>query len=238
MSDNTTPNHEPTQRLNKFLALAFGVSRRQADELIEQGKVTVNDQPAKLGQRITATDIIRYGNKRLTAQTHQLILLHKPVGYLCSRASQGGVPTIYELLPASLHHLKPVGRLDKDSSGLILLTNDGDFAHQMTHPSFYKIKRYLVTLDQPLQPLHRQMINDFGVQLPDGPSRLTLERQHDGDDHRWIVQMSEGRNRQIRRTFTALGYTVAKLHRTDFGSYTLGDIKRGEFQESKLTPSQ
>ena len=238
MSDNTTPNHEPTQRLNKFLALALGVSRRQADELIEQGKVTVNDQPAKLGQRITATDIIRYGNKRLTAQTHQLILLHKPVGYLCSRASQGGVPTIYELLPKDLHHLKPVGRLDKDSSGLILLTNDGDFAHQMTHPSFYKIKRYLVTLDQPLQPLHRQMINDFGVQLPDGPSRLTLERQHDGDDRRWIVQMSEGRNRQIRRTFAALGYTVAKLHRTDFGSYTLGDIKRGEFQESKLTPSQ
>ena len=238
MSDNTTPTHEPTQRLNKFVALALGVSRRQADELIEQGKVTVNGQPATLGQRVTTTDIIRYGNKPLTAQSHQLILLHKPVGYLCSRASQGGVPTIYELLPKDLHHLKPVGRLDKDSSGLILLTNDGDFAHQMTHPSFYKIKRYLVTLDQPLQPLHRQMINDFGVQLPDGPSRLTLERQHDSDDHRWIVQMSEGRNRQIRRTFAALGYTVIKLHRTDFGNYTLGDIKRGEFQESKLTPSQ
>ncbi len=238
MPDNTIPNHEPAQRLNKFVALALGVSRRQADELIEQGKVTVNGQPAKLGQRITTADIIRYDNKPLTAQTHQLILLHKPVGYLCSRASQGGVPTIYELLPTNLHHLKPVGRLDKDSSGLILLTNDGDFAHQMTHPSFYKIKRYLVTLDQPLQPLHRQMINDFGVQLPDGPSRLTLERQHEGDDHRWIVQMSEGRNRQIRRTFAALGYTVTKLHRTDFGSYTLGDIKRGEFQESKLTPSQ
>ena len=209
MADNTTPTHDSAQRLNKFVALALGVSRRQADELIERGKVTVNDQPAKLGQRVTTADIIRYGNKPLTAQTHQLILLHKPVG-----------------------------RLDKDSSGLILLTNDGDFAHQMTHPSFYKIKRYLVTLDRPLQPLHRQMINDFGVQLPDGPSRLTLERQHDGDDHRWIVQMSEGRNRQIRRTFAALGYTVTKLHRTDFGNYTLGDIKRGEFQESKLTPSQ
>ena len=223
------------QRLNKFVALALGVSRRQADELIEQGKVTVNDQPAKLGQRITTIDIIRHGNKPLTAQAHQLILLHKPVGYLCSRASQGGVPTIYELLPTNLHHLKPVGRLDKDSSGLILLTNDGDFAHQMTHPSFYKMKRYLVTLDQPLQPLHRQMINDFGVQLPDGPSRLTLERQYDSDDRRWIVQMSEGRNRQIRRTFAALGYTVTKLHRTDFGNYSLGSIKRGEFTEGPLT---
>ena len=231
-SDSTDSS---AQRLNKFVALALGVSRRQADELIKQGTVTVNDQPAKLGQRITTTDIIRHGNERLTAQTHQLILLHKPVGYLCSRASQGGVPTIYELLPKSLHHLKSVGRLDKDSSGLILLTNDGDFAHQMTHPSFYKIKRYLVTLDQPLQPLHRQMINDFGVQLPDGPSRLTLERQHDGDDNRWIVHMSEGRNRQIRRTFAALGYTVTKLHRTDFGNYSLGDIKRGEFTEGPLT---
>ena len=235
MPDNTTPTHEPVQRLNKFVALALGVSRRQADELIEQGKVTVNGQPAKLGQRITATDIIRYDNKRLTAQTHQLILLHKPVGYLCSRVSQGGVPTIYKLLPKDLHHLKPVGRLDKDSSGLILLTNDGDFAHQMTHPSFYKIKRYLVTLDQPLQPLHRQMINDFGVQLPDGPSRLTLERQHEGDDHRWIVQMSEGRNRQIRRTFAALGYTVVLLHRVQFGNYSLGNMKRGEWQSISAT---
>ena len=224
-------------RLNKFIALSLGVSRRKADELIEQGKILVNGDRAVLGRQISQSDTILHNSRELHIQPKKLILLHKPVGYLCSRASQGGVPTIYELLPTSLHHLKPVGRLDKDSSGLILLTNDGDFAHQMTHPSFYKIKRYLVTLDQPLQPLHRQMINDFGVQLPDGPSRLTLERQHDGDDRRWIVQMSEGRNRQIRRTFAALGYTVKKLHRTDFGSYSLGGMKRGEFQESNLTPN-
>ena len=224
-------------RLNKFVALSLGVSRRKADELIEQGKILVNGDRAVLGRQISQSDTVLYNSRELHIQPKKLILLHKPVGYLCSRASQGGIPTIYELLPKSLHHLKPVGRLDKDSSGLILLTNDGDFAHQMTHPSFYKIKRYLVTLDQPLQPLHRQMINDFGVQLPDGPSRLTLERQHDGDDRRWIVQMSEGRNRQIRRTFAALGYTVKKLHRTDFGNYSLGGMKRGEFQESNLTPN-
>ena len=117
------------------------------------------------------------------------------------------------------------------------MTNDGDFAHSMTHPSFYKIKRYLVTIDQPLQPLHRQMINDFGVQLPDGRSQLTLERQHEGDGYRWIVEMSEGRNRQIRRTFDALGYTVKKLHRTNFGNYSLGDLKRGEWREEKFTNS-
>ena len=224
-------------RLNKFIALSLGVSRRKADELIEQGEILVNGKRAVLGRQISQSDTILHNSQELHIQPKKLILLHKPVGYLCSRASQGGVPTIYELLPKSLHHLKPVGRLDKDSSGLILLTNDGDFTHQMTHPSFYKIKRYLVTLDQPLQPLHRQIINDFGVQLPDGPSRLTLERQHDGDDRRWIVQMSEGRNRQIRRTFAALGYTVKKLHRTDFGNYSLGGMKRGEFQESNLTPN-
>jgi len=224
-------------RLNKFVALSLGVSRRKADELIEQGKILVNGDRAVLGQQISQSDTVLYNSQELHIQPKKLILLHKPVGYLCSRASQGGVPTIYELLPKSLHHLKPIGRLDKDSSGLILLTNDGDFAHQMTHPSFYKMKRYLVTLDQPLQPLHRQIINDFGVQLPDGPSRLTLERQHDGDDRRWIVQMNEGRNRQIRRTFAALGYTVKKLHRTDFGNYSLGGMKRGEFQESNLTPN-
>ena len=224
-------------RLNKFIALSLGVSRRKADELIEQGQILVNGDRAVLGRQISQSDTVLCNSRELQIQPKKLILLHKPVGYLCSRASQGGIPTIYELLPKSLHHLKPVGRLDKDSSGLILLTNDGDFAHQMTHPSFHKIKRYLVTLDQPLQPLHRQMINDFGVQLPDGPSRLTLERQHDGDDRRWIIQMSEGRNRQIRRTFAALGYTVTKLHRTDFGNYSLGGMKRGEFQESNLTPN-
>ena len=231
MTDLNTARN--TQRLNKFVALSLGVSRRKADELIEKGKIIVDGQPARLGQQISEVNRVSYNGNFLKTQDKKLIALNKPVGYLCSRASQGGIPTIYELLPKSLHHLKPVGRLDKDSSGLILLTNDGDFAHQMTHPSFYKIKRYLVTLDQPLQPLHRQMINDFGVQLPDGPSRLTLERQHDGDDHRWIVQMSEGRNRQIRRTFAALGYTVTKLHRTDFGRYSLGGLKKGQWIEKK-----
>lgn len=228
-------NDQNSWRLNKFVALSLGVSRRKADELIEKGKIIVDEQPARLGQQISSTNQITYNSQTLEIQPKKLIVLHKPTGYLCSRASQGGVPTIYKLLPKRLHHLKPVGRLDKDSSGLILLTNDGDFAHTMAHPSFYKIKRYLVTIDKPLQPLHRQMINDFGVQLPDGPSQLTLERQHDGDDYRWIVQMSEGRNRQIRRTFDALGYTVKKLHRTDFGKYSLGELNRGEWKEEQIS---
>ena len=234
MTSLDSPNPQ-YQRLNKFVALSLGVSRRQADKLIEQGSISVNDQPGILGQHLIPTDTVSYRGKVINPQHHQLILLHKPVGYLCSRASQGGVPTIYELLPTSLSHLKPVGRLDKDTSWLILLTNDGDFAHQMTHPSFKKTKRYLATLDKPLESLHQQMISDFGVDLLDGRSQLALERQYEGDDRRWIIQMSEGRNRQIRRTFTALGYTVTKLHRTNFGNYSLGDIKRGEWQEMDIS---
>lgn len=234
-SSSNVENSGSVSRLNKYLALSMGISRRQADELIKQGKISVNQQLARLGQVVSETDEVYYQKEKLYLQRYQLIILNKPVGYLCSRASQGGVPTIYELLPRNLSHLKPVGRLDKDSSGLILLTNNGDFAHQMTHPSFHKSKRYLVTLDNNLQPLHQQMISDFGVNLSDGRSRLVLVRQAEGDNTRWIITMSEGRNRQIRRTFSALGYTVTKLHRTDFGNYSLGDIPRGKYEVSDIS---
>ena len=127
--------------------------------------------------------------------------------------------------------LKPVGRLDKDSSGILLLTNDGDFAFQMTHPKFRKVKEYLVSLDTPLQPIHQQMIADFGINLPDGKSQLGLERLDDSRKN-WKVIMSEGRNRQIRRTFSAIGYEVEELHRTVFGSYILPkDLNFGDFRK-------
>ena len=157
--------------------------------------------------------------------------MNKPRGYVCSRKKQGENETIYAILPKKYHSLKPVGRLDKDSSGLLLLTNDGDFAFRMTHPKFRKIKEYLVELDAPLAPLHQQMIADFGINLPDGKSQLGLERLDD-ERKKWKVSMSEGRNRQIRRTFAAVGYEVCKLHRMDFGAYFLPeDLLNGEFIE-------
>lgn len=217
-------------RLNKHLAHQLGISRREADELIEAGQVSVNGMPAILGSRILPTDELAVRNKPLQKrQGFSYIVLNKPVGYVCSRRRQGDTPTIYELLPEELHRLKPVGRLDKDSSGLLLLTDDGDFAHSMTHPSFHKTKAYEITLNQPLAPLHRQMISDHGITLEDGISQLQLERQADGDDSRWIVRMHEGRNRQIRRTFEALSYTVTELHRTHFGPYSLDSLQSGTF---------
>ncbi len=224
-----------TIRLNKHLAVQLGVSRREADELIDARKVTINDTVATLGARFALTDVIEVNGKKLeTTQAFEYVLFNKPTGYVCSRRKQGDNETIYALLPASLHHLKPVGRLDKDSSGLILLTNDGDFAFQMTHPKFYKTKRYEISLDRDLEPLHHQMINDYGVQLEDGPSKLTLERQRDESRKDWLITMTEGRNRQIRRTFSSLGYEVISLHRTNFGNYSLGDIKSGEYTTTNI----
>jgi 23S rRNA pseudouridine2605 synthase len=219
-------------RINRFLAVATGLSRRSADQAVTSGEVLVNGKSAQLGQEITEADTVSYQSRPLQladiAQS-ETILLNKPVGYVCSRNGQGN-PTIYELLPLEWHQLKPVGRLDKDSSGLLLLTNDGELAHRLTHPSFHKTKQYEVELDKPLQPLHRQMIVDIGVQLDDGPSRLSLDRLREGNDAAWRVTMYEGRNRQIRRTFAALGYTVTKLHRTAFGPYALDKVTPGKYK--------
>lgn len=221
-------------RLNKFIAHTAGLSRREADEAIEQGRVLVNNVKATLGAQVRPEDIVILDGKSLAAShDYTYIALNKPVGYVCSRREQGDTPTIYSLLPPSFHHLKPVGRLDKDSSGLLLLTDDGDLAHEMTHPKFHKTKTYEIALDTPLQPLHHQMISDHGVQLEDGPSQLTLEKMSD-DSTSWRVMMHEGRNRQIRRTFAALGYTVVKLHRTQFGPYALGSTVSGHYTILKV----
>lgn len=217
-------------RLNKFLAERLGVSRREADDLITAGKITVDGQTAILGTKIDSKSKIFYNNKIVPHQAEYLYLaFNKPVGYVCSRRAQGKAPTLYDLLPAKYHHLKTVGRLDKDSSGLILLTNDGDFAYQMTHPKFRKNKIYEVELGKPLEPLHQQMISDFGVLLDDGPSKFTVVRNETAQQNRYIVTLSEGRNRQIRRTFAALGYKVIKLHRIKFGPFELNELPPGKF---------
>lgn len=234
-SDNKT-------RLNKFLALQLGISRRQADNLIGEGKVTLNGQVAILGSQHGPGDNITVNDVPISDQASKYIYLalHKPVGYVCSRRRQGETPTVFELLPPEYQSLKTVGRLDRDSSGIILFTNDGDFTQRMTHPSFHKTKIYQVELDKPLAPLHMQMISDYGVQLEDGTSQFMVTSMNDehaphSDSHipivnRYEVQMTEGRNRQIRRTFASLGYKVTRLHRTQFGNYIINGMNKGEYK--------
>lgn len=214
-------------RLNKYIASGTDLSRRKADEAIDAGRVSVNGQPAEQGTDVSETDIVTLDGRIIAPPTQTItIMLNKPRGYVVSRDGQGS-QTIYDLLPAEYQQLNPIGRLDKDSSGLLLLTSDGQLAHELTHPSKQKLKIYEVELDKPLAVLHRQIISDYGLQLEDGPSKLLLDRHIKGDDTKWTVTMHEGRNRQIRRTFAALGYEVTNLHRTKFGPYSLHGLVAG-----------
>jgi 23S rRNA pseudouridine2605 synthase len=223
-------------RINKLLAQATGLSRRAADQAIQAGRVNFNGQPARVGDSVTAHDRITLDGQIITAAPSLTILLNKPVDYVCSRSGQGS-RTIYDLLPSHYRDLKPVGRLDKASSGLLLLTNDGDLAQQLTHPRYAKTKVYEITLDKPLSPAASRRITETGVSLSDGLSRFALA-QLKGSDQHWRVTMSEGRNRQIRRTFASLGYGVTALHRRRFGPYYLGELPAGQYTPIKPTRSR
>lgn len=212
-------------RINKFVAGASGISRRAADAAVQEGRVMVNGSIPQLGQAVNTGDIVLLDGNQLTRPEEPMtIMLNKPIGYVASRDGQGS-KTVYDLLPAELHALKPVGRLDKDSSGLLLLTNDGAMANRLTHPSFGKQKTYIATLDKPLNDDSLEQIL-HGVRVEDYTSRLLLKQL---GANNYEVKMFEGRNRQIRRTFSVLNYTVTKLHRTDFGEYSLGDLASGTY---------
>jgi pseudouridine synthase len=217
-------------RINRFIALGTGISRRAADKVVQEGRVHIDGTLATPASSVNDSQKVTLDWKLVRpTQAFQTILFHKPAGYVVSRDGQGS-KTVYDLLPPEFQQLKPIGRLDKNSSGLLLLTDDGKLAHELTHPSFQKVKIYEVALNKPLQPLHRQMISEMGIQLSDGRSQLGLERLEEGNEQRWRVTMREGRNRQIRRTFFAMGYEVVELHRTNFGSYSLpGDLSPGSY---------
>ena len=216
-------------RVNRFVALTTGMSRRAADGVIAEGRVLLNGHPAKLTDQVEETDRLTYNGHTLEVPQQTItIMLNKPSGYVTSRQGQGAA-TVYSLLPKTYSVLKPIGRLDKYSTGLLLLSNDGELANRLTHPSFDKQKSYNIKLDKPLTPLHQQMISDQGVKLEDGNSKLILEKIDEISAKLWNVRMHEGRNRQIRRTFITLGYTVTKLHRIQFGPYSLGNLRQGSY---------
>lgn len=217
-------------RINKFVALSTGLSRRAADTAIAEGRVLVNGTYPDNGYNVNESDTVTLDNRAITPAVKTTIMLNKPIGYVVSRDGQGS-ETVYDLLPFEYEKLKPIGRLDKMSSGLLLLTNDGDLANELTHPSHQKIKIYEVILSKPLEPLHHQMLVDYGVQLDDGISKFKQLEKLNASVTKWKVVMTEGRNRQIRRTFGALDYGVKRLHRTHFGDYSLGNLKSGTFEK-------
>lgn len=216
-------------RINKYIAQASGLSRREADRLIISGNVLLNGQVAKLGDSVSESDSVKLNQQLLTLpSTTTTIIFNKPKGYISSRSGQGSL-TIYDLLPNEFHSLKTVGRLDKDSKGLLILTNDGSLAYELTHPKYHKQKLYNVTLDKPLKISDQKQISVKGVQLDDGQSKLELKMLD--SEHNWQVIMHEGRNRQIRRTFQDLGYNVLELKRLSVAGYNLGDLIEGQYRK-------
>lgn len=230
-----------TIRLNKHLAHTLGISRREADNQIERGRILINGKIATLGNIIDPTrDKLTIDSQPITntLKRYSYVLMNKPIGYICSRKQQGLTPTIYDLLPRQLHHLKVAGRLDKDSCGLILLTDDGDTIFKLTHPKFGKEKVYFVGLNKPLKSEDKKKI-ESGVELEDGASKFTVsvipaQPARSGDQtggagiskkpNMYKVTMSEGRNRQIRRTFGSLRYMVTHLERQSFGPYRISQL--------------
>ncbi len=213
-------------RINQYLARHTELSRRSADAAVTAGRVEINGILARPGDTVIDSDVVTLDGQAISERAELItVLFHKPVGYVVSRDGQGS-KTIYDMLPKEYQHLNPVGRLDKDSSGLLVLTNDGDLANQLTHPRYSKEKIYEVELDKPLKANDRAQIEEGIIIEGTYLSKLTLESR--GDKTKWLVILSEGKNRQIRRTFSALGYTVTRLHRTHFGPYELGSLGASE----------
>lgn len=212
------------------------MSRRAADLCIDQGRVLVNGKVATLGKVIEPDrDVIKIDSDAVSTspKRYTYVLLNKPVGYICSRRQQGDTPTIYSLLPKHYQHLKVAGRLDKDSCGLVLLTDDGDTIFKITHPKFGKKKIYIVGLNKPLKPEHMTEI-EKGIGLEDGTSQFSVEAFDPKKaglkiPNVYKVTMHEGRNRQIRRTFGSLRYMVTHLERIKLGNYELSDLKSNQY---------
>lgn len=215
-------------RLNRFLAAAGVGSRRHCDEKIAAGRVTINGRVCTdFSYQPEVTDHVKVGGKMVRAQ-HQLhIALHKPAGYVSTRSDPNARDTIFDLLPPHLPRLFNVGRLDVQSEGLLVLTNDGDLAQRLTHPRFKVEKEYEVTLDKFWDPeLTPKLLR--GVML-DG-QRARLERLQPVTRVRLRVVLKQGINRQIRRMFYEVGYEVNRLVRTRIGSLHLGEMPRGHWR--------
>jgi len=225
---NDTTKTTQYTRLNKRLVeLGLAGSRRDADIAIGDATVTVNGETARLGMRVTVNDSIRLGNKTGKDRSNITIILNKPVGYTCSHKIDNGAKTVFSLLPKNFSSLKIAGRLDKDSQGLLILSSDGNLIQKITHPSNSKQKHYLVELDKVLIDTDSTKLQK-GVRLEDGISKFYSVTKL--SSKRLRVVLTEGKNRQIRRSFQALGYNVVKLERNQIDQVKLGTLTPGKYE--------
>ena len=226
------PSKMPSEmRLNRFIAQSGLCSRREADDYIQAGLVTVNGVTVtELGTKVKPSDEVRFNDERIQGEKKVYLVLNKPKGYVTSMEDPHADKTVMDLVKnACTERIYPVGRLDKNSVGLLLFTNDGDVASRLTHPSLEKKKIYQVTLDKPLTRADMERIAE-GVTLEDGEVYAD-EIAYASDNKKEVgVEIHSGRNRIVRRIFEHLGYSVQKLDRVYYAGITKKNLKRGAWR--------
>jgi 23S rRNA pseudouridine2605 synthase len=219
-------------RLNRFIANSGVCSRREADEIIQKGHISVNGkQVTDLGTKVTYNDDVRYKGKKLSAEKKVYILMNKPKGYVTTVEDPHAEHTVFELLGNACHErVYPVGRLDKETTGVLLFTNDGDLTGKLTHPRFNRRKIYHVFLDRPVSKDDLFHLTE-GVDIDGECIAADAVSYADSDDRSQIgIEIHSGQNRVIRRIFESLGYRVKKLDRVYFAGLTKKNVRRGKWR--------
>ena len=227
---NIDPN-EPI-RLNKYMANAGLCSRREADEYIQSGAVTVNGNVVtELGTKVTRQDEIKFRDQPVTLEKKVYVLLNKPKDYVTTSDDPQQRKTVMDLVKdACPERIYPVGRLDRNTTGVLLLTNDGDLASKLTHPKFLKKKVYHVFLDKPVTAHDMQQISE-GITLEDGEVHADAIDYADENDKKQVgIEIHSGKNRIVRRIFESLGYRVVKLDRVQFAGLTKKNLRHGDWR--------
>ncbi len=227
-------NYDPNQpiRLNKFLANAGVCSRRDADKFIVSGVVSVNGKVVtELGTKVLRSDTVLFHDQAVKMEKKVYVLLNKPKGYVTTSEDPEDRKTVMDLVKDACHErIYPVGRLDRNTTGVLLLTNDGELASKLTHPKFLKKKIYHVTLD------HNASMGDLqkimaGIELEDGEIKADAIEYADAEDKKQVgIEIHSGKNRIVRRIFEHLGYHVIKLDRVYFAGLTKKNVRRGDWR--------
>ena len=231
-NDNVKSEIQEFVRLNKFIANSGVCSRREADTLIQSGVVTVNGEVVtELGTKVNVLkDDIRFNGERLKGEEKVYILMNKPKGYVTTAADPHAEKTVMDLLKGCPTRVFPVGRLDKNTTGVLMFTNDGEMAERLTHPSYNKKKIYQVVLDAPLTEEDKAKVLS-GIELSDGVVAADELEYIDAHDHRQLgIEIHSGKNRIVRRIFESMGYEVRALDRVYFAGLTKKGLKKSDWR--------
>lgn len=220
-------------RLNKYIAHSGVASRRKADELVEKGLVKINGVTASTGMDVGPGDVVEVDGKIIEPEKKLVYyMLNKPVGYITTASDEQGRPTVLDLMPEVEERIYPVGRLDYMTSGLLIMTNDGDLAYKLMHPSKRVFKTYVAEVGG-LLTIHEARRLSAGVKIQGrmtAPAKVEILSQSDSSS-RVMISISEGRNRQVRRMFEAVGHRVIRLERISIANLKLGHLKEGRYRK-------